>query len=45
MTELELYKAIINLAGEAHRMGAGPIADDLIDTADYLETKIEFDRG
>ena len=37
MTELELYKEIINLAYEAELIGCSPIASDLIDTADYLQ--------
>ena len=37
MTELELYKAIINLAYEAELIGCSPITSDLIDTADYLQ--------
>ncbi len=37
MTELELYKAIINLAYEAELMCHYPITSDLIDTADYLQ--------
>jgi hypothetical protein len=42
MTELELYKAILKLAEQAEEIGAGPIADDLIETADYLQTKINI---
>ena len=38
MTELELYKAIINLAFEAELLGCSPISSDLIDTADYLQS-------
>ena len=42
MTELQLYKAILKLAEQAEEIGAGQIADDLIATADYLQTKINI---
>ena len=37
MTELELYKAIINLAYEAELLCHYPITSDLIDAADSLQ--------
>ena len=41
-TEIELYKAMIQLAQDAEDLGCGPIADDLLQSADYLQEFINF---
>lgn len=41
-TEIELYKAMIQLAQDAEELGCGPIADDLLESADYLQEFINW---
>lgn len=44
MNELSLYYRLLALAEEAHLIGCAPIADDLRETASYLNSSCELNQ-